>query len=46
MHGKLIKPQNYRKYLEGALVCITFSLTHWSIGKKSENTYGANIKGI
>ena len=34
MHGKLLWPSQYRKYLQGALVQIHFTLTHWSIGGK------------
>ncbi|KAM6490060.1 hypothetical protein JOM56_014472 [Amanita muscaria] len=35
MHGNLIEPQDYRKHLQGALVQIHFTLTHWAIGGRS-----------
>jgi hypothetical protein len=31
LEGELIKPQSYRRTLEGALVELYFNLTHWSI---------------
>lgn len=34
MHGHLIEPNFYQRRLEGALVEVHFTLTHWSIGKK------------
>lgn len=34
MHGRLIEPNNYRKFLKGALVQVHFTLTHWSINGK------------
>jgi hypothetical protein len=50
MHGWLIEPRSYQKYLRGALVQIHFMLTHWSIGgkppKPSCDTFAADIYSI
>ena len=50
MHGRLIEPRSYRKYLQGALVQIHFTLTHWSISgrppKPSCDTFAADIYSI
>ena len=50
MH-RLIEPSQYRRHLQGALVQIHFTLTHWSIGQKKRcevlvpacDTFAANI---
>ncbi|KAM6496782.1 hypothetical protein JOM56_007255 [Amanita muscaria] len=41
VQGDLIEPQDYRKTLQGALVQIHFTLSHWFIAHK--DTYTANI---
>ncbi|TFK80706.1 hypothetical protein K466DRAFT_503415 [Polyporus arcularius HHB13444] len=38
MHGDLINPRFYRARLQGALVELHFSLTHWRIGSKKESS--------
>ncbi|THG95597.1 hypothetical protein EW026_g6079 [Hermanssonia centrifuga] len=47
MHGDLIHPTFYRRRLEGALVAVCFTLTHWAIGNKdagtSSNVFTADI---
>jgi len=47
MHGALIWPFHYRKYLENAVVEVRFTLRHWSIAGKSaevpSDTYSAEI---
>ncbi|KIM66133.1 hypothetical protein SCLCIDRAFT_14522 [Scleroderma citrinum Foug A] len=35
MDGKLIKPQAYRHQLDGALVELYFTLSHWAIGERN-----------
>ena len=34
MHGRLIEPSRYRSHLQGAIVQVHFTLTHWSIGER------------
>ena len=48
MHGELIHPSFYRRRLEGALVALRFTLTHWSIGKGTNgaDVYSADIVNI
>lgn len=49
MHRDLIDPTMYCRRLEGAIVKVDFTLTHWSIGVKAKSdqaasdTYGADI---
>ena len=46
MHGKLLWPCHYHKYLQEVLVQVHFTLKHWSItGKKKTccDTYAADI---
>ena len=46
MHGKLLWPCHYCKYLQEVLVQVHFTLKHWSITKKKKtpcDTYAANI---
>jgi hypothetical protein len=47
MHGALIWPFHYWKYLENAVVEVCFTLRHWSIAGKSaevlSDTYSAEI---
>ncbi|PSR82943.1 hypothetical protein PHLCEN_2v5913 [Hermanssonia centrifuga] len=42
MHGDLIHLTFYRRRLEGALVAVRFTLTHWAIGNKDAGT-GSNV---
>ena len=37
MHGKLVEPSRYCWHLQGALVQVHFTLTHWSIAAKTKN---------
>jgi hypothetical protein len=50
MHGRLIHPNDYRKHLQGAVVQMHFTLTHWSIGAKSTgsacDTFVADIFSV
>lgn len=46
MHGKLLWPCHYRKYLQDVLVWVHFTLKHWSISGKNKtpcDTYTADI---
>ena len=46
MHGKLLWPCHYHKYLQDALVQVHFTLKHWSISGKNKtpcDTYAADI---
>ena len=47
MDGKLIKPQAYRRQLDGALVELYFTLSHWAIGERNgspgNDVYTADI---
>ena len=36
MHERLIQPSKYRKVLQGALVQMHFTMTHWYIGPKGQ----------
>ena len=36
MHGRLIEPSRYRRHLQGAMVQMHFTLTHWSIDQKKK----------
>lgn len=42
----LLKPSTYRRYLQGALVEIHFSLTHWGIAGIKRDVYGGEIEII
>lgn len=48
MHGELIHPSFYRRRLEGALVAVRLTLTHWAIknDKSSADVYTADIVNI
>jgi hypothetical protein len=47
MHGNLIRPEDYRKHLQGAIVQVHFTMTHWHIrahGDKSAcDSYTADV---
>jgi hypothetical protein len=36
MHGRLIQPSEYCKVLQGALIQMHFTMTHWYIGAKGQ----------
>lgn len=42
----LLKPSTYRRYLQGALVEIHFSLSHWGIAGVKRDVYGGEIELI
>ncbi|KIK28381.1 hypothetical protein PISMIDRAFT_90711 [Pisolithus microcarpus 441] len=44
--GDLLKPSTYRRYLQGALVEIHFTLTHWGIAGVKRDVYGGEIEKI
>lgn len=44
--GDLLKPSTYCRYLQGALVQIHFSLTHWGIAGIKRDVYGGEIETI
>ena len=48
MHGELIHPSFYRRRLEGALVAVHFTLTHWAIksGTVGSDVYTSDIVNI
>lgn len=44
--GDLLKPTTYRRYLQGALVEIHFTLMHWGIAGIKRDVYGGEIEFI
>ncbi|KAI6004719.1 hypothetical protein EDD15DRAFT_2359476 [Pisolithus albus] len=46
VQGNLLKPSTYRRYLQGALVEIHFTLTHWGIAGVKKDVYGGEIELI
>jgi hypothetical protein len=51
MHGALIEPTHYERYLKNAVVCLHFTMSHWSIGAKKGgeaacDTFGADLHTI
>ena len=43
MHGTLIFPTMYRRYLEGALVQVRFSMSHWADDSDETDSYASDI---
>jgi hypothetical protein len=51
MHGALIEPTHYERYLKNAVVRLHFTMSHWSIaakkgGEAACDTFGADLHGI
>ncbi|KAI5983548.1 hypothetical protein EDD15DRAFT_2202033 [Pisolithus albus] len=46
LEGNLLKPSTYRRYLQGALVEIHFTLSHWGIAGAKRDVYGGEIELI
>ncbi|KAI5997162.1 hypothetical protein EDD15DRAFT_2364660 [Pisolithus albus] len=42
--GNLIRPAAYRRCLQGAVVEVHFTLTHWGIAKAKRDVYGGEIQ--
>lgn len=47
-YGKILHPSQYRRYLEGALVVVQFTLAHYAIEKETvmRNVFSSDIHDI